>query len=357
MDSLKFKIKNGVRLYPILLLAVIFPGLFMILNDEKQTHVLFPTNKNELNGPAIDFINSFTGDQLESLIFDFKDDERLNWDYVPAGREGIPLKELSSSQKELLKNLLESSLSRSGIIKAEGVIILEKVLQDLSGGGSYRDPGKYFVTIFGNPGNKKPWGWRYEGHHLSLNFTVVKDSVIISTPMFFGANPAEVKFGEHKGLRVLKNEEDYARELVKSLNKEQLKEALIEKDAPSEIITGNDERIDPLRPKGIPASKLNDAQQKILIDLVKEYINNSHSEHAEQKSIDLNKLDLNELYFGWAGEMEKGKPHYYRIQSSTFLIEYDNTQNNANHIHSVWRDFENDFGEDLLKKHYKEFHL
>jgi hypothetical protein len=251
---------------------------------------------------------------------------------------------------------MESSLSQSGIKKADGVVILEKVLQDLSGGGSYRDPGKYYVTIFGKPGNGKPWGWRYEGHHLSLNFTVIKDSVIISTPMFFGANPAEVKEEEHKGLRVLKFEEDYARELIKSLDKEQLKEAVIEEDAPSEIITGNDERIDPLHPKGISASKLKSEQKDILIKLIKEYISNSHPENAEQKHMELSKLNLKELFFAWAGKTGEGQPHYYRIQSSTFLIEYDNTQDNANHIHSVWRDFKNDFGEDVLKEHYKEFY-
>jgi hypothetical protein len=355
MDSLKFKKKKSQTFFSLFFLILVVPGISLIFNNAEQTFIPLPA-KNNMNSAAVDFVNSFTEDQKKDLVLDFKDDERFNWDYVPAGREGIPLEELSSSQKELFQKLLESSLSGSGIKKAEGVIILEKVLQDLSGGGSYRDPGKYYITFFGGPGNGKPWGWRYEGHHLSLNFTVVKDSVIISTPMFFGANPAEVKQGVNKGLRVLKNEEDHARELVKSLNKEQLNEALIDEDAPGEILTGNDERIDPLRPKGIQASKLNNEQQKILINLVKEYINNSHPEHAEQKFTDLNKIDFNELYFGWAGEMEKGKPHYYRVQSSTFLIEYDNTQNNANHIHSVWRDFKNDFGEDLLKKHYKEFH-
>ncbi len=157
-------------------------------------------------------------------------------------------------------------------------------------------------------------------------------------------------------MRVLKFEEDYARELIKSLDKEQLKEAVIEEDAPSEIITGNDERINPLNPKGISAAKLKSEQKDILIKLIKEYLRNSHPENAEQKYIDLSKLNLKELFFAWAGKTGKGQPHYYRIQSSTFLIEYDNTQNNANHIHSVWRDFKNDFGEDVLKEHYKEFH-
>lgn len=171
--------------------------------------------------------------------------------------------------------------------------------------------------------------------------------------MFFGANPAEVREGKHKGLRVLKFEEDYARELVKSLDKEQLKETLFEEDAPSEIITGNDERVDPLNPKGISASKLKKNQLEILLMLIREYIENSEPKIAEQRTIDLK--NSKELYFAWAGGFEKGQPHYYRIQSNTFLIEYDNTQNSANHIHSVWRNFTNDFGVDFLKKHYEKY--
>jgi hypothetical protein len=350
------KIKNHMKFYSFPAAVIFIPGIFLFFGSSKDLNKSSTLGENDLNSGAINFINTFNDDQLEHLIFDFKDDERKNWNYVPVSREGIPVKEFSSSQKELFRKLMESSLSQSGIKKAEGVIILEKVLQDLSGDASYRDPGKYYVTIFGKPGNEKPWGWRYEGHHLSLNFTVIEDSVIISTPMFFGANPAVVKEGEHKGLRVLKFEEDYARELIKSLYKEQLKVAVIEEDAPGEIITGNDERIDTMNPKGISAAELKSEQKYILIKLIKEYISNSHPGNAEQKYMDLSKLNLNELFFAWAGETGKGQPHYYRIQSSTFLIEYDNTQNNANHIHSVWRDFKNDFGEDVLKEHYKEFH-
>lgn len=350
------KIKDHMKFYSSLAAVIFISGIFIFFGGSENMNKSGSIGKNEVNSAAINFINTFNDDQIEQLIFDFKDDERKNWNYVPTSREGIPVKEFSRGQKELFRKLMESSLSQSGIKKADGVVILEKVLHDLSGGGSYRDPGKYYVTIFGKPGNGKPWGWRYEGHHLSLNFTVIKDSVIISTPMFLGANPADVKKGEHKGLRILKFEEDYARELIKSLDREQLKEAVIEEDAPSEILTGNDERIDPLHPKGISASKLKGEQIDILIKLIKEYISNSQPENAEQKHMDLSKLNLKDIFFAWAGKTGKGQPHYYRIQSNTFLIEYDNTQNNANHIHSVWRDFKNDFGEDFLKEHIKEFH-
>ncbi len=311
---------------------------------------------NDIVTAANNLLNSFNKEQLQKIKFEFTDDERFDWDYVPKSREGIPIKEFNEKQKELLNELLNASLSKQGIKKAEGVLILESVLYDLSGQSSFRDPGKYFVIFFGTPDKVKPWGWRFEGHHLSLNFTIIKESIIVSTPMFFGANPSEVKQGKHKGLRVLKFEEDYARELIKSLDKQQFKEALINEDAPGDIITGNDERIDPLEPKGISVSKLKKDQFEILLRLIKEYIANSSPELAEQRNFDLIISNKNEIHFAWAGGVEKGKPHYYRIQSNTFLIEYDNTQDSANHIHSVWRSFKNDFGEDLLRKHYKEHH-
>jgi hypothetical protein len=329
-----------------------------------STSLLFNhSNSNNSNNPQVNdivtaannLLNSFNKDQLERIKFDFNDDERFNWAYVPTSREGIPIKEFNDKQKELLNELLNISLSKQGVKKVEGVLILESVLYELSGQSSFRDPGKYFVTFFGTPDKTKPWGWRFEGHHLSLNFTIVKDSVIVSTPIFYGANPSEVKQGKHKGLRVLKFEEDYARELIKSLNKHQFKEALIEEDAPSDIITSNDERVDPLNPKGISASKLKKEQLEILLKLIREYIANSNPNQAEQRNFDFMTSNKNEIYFAWAGGIERGQHHYYRIQCDTFLIEYDNTQDNANHIHFVWRSFKNDFGEDLLKKHYKEY--
>jgi len=333
---------------PVLLLV----SLFLIANINSGTDT-DPERKSIITA-AENFLNSFSKENLERIKFSFEEEERYDWHYVPRGREGIPVKELDDGQKELLKTLLNSSLSRQGVSKTEGVITLESVLNELSGRSSYRDPGKYYITFFGTPDKIKPWGWRYEGHHLSLNFTVLQDSVIISTPMFFGANPSEVKQGKYKQLRVLKNEEDYARELIKSFDAQQFEVALIDKEAPGDIITGNAERINPLDPKGIPVSKLSKGQVEILFKLVRTYIENSHPDFAEQRVLDLK--NSGEIYFAWAGGVEKGQPHYYRIQSNTFLIEYDNTQNNASHIHSVWRSFNNDFGEDLLKNHYKEYH-
>jgi hypothetical protein len=343
------KLKTPLIIYLVLLFLPLFFSDSSVSREEISKY-------DYLTAAAKKFLSTFSEDRLNSLKFDFTDEERLNWHYVPKSREGIPLKELNDNQYKLFRDLLSASLSKKGVDKAKGVIMLESVLYELSGNSSYRDPGSYYISFFGTPDKINPWGWRFEGHHLSLNFTSIKESIIISTPLFMGANPAEVKEGKHKGLRVLKSEEDLARELVKSFNKGQLKKALIDEDAPGEIITENEERVDPLNPKGLTGSGLNKNQQAVLTALIEEYINNSEPEFAEQRYMDFRKEDIKNIYFAWAGGFEKGEPHYYRIQSSTFLIEYDNTQNNANHIHSVWRSFKNDFGTDLLKKHYKNYH-
>jgi hypothetical protein len=347
-------LKPGFKIIRYILFTVLLPVLSLLSGDKTENKNTFSA-RNELIAAAQKFIESFDKENLSSIQFDFNDDERRDWDYVPRTRAGIPLRRLNTEQYSSFRKLLDASLSRKGVDKAEGVILLESVLYELSGNSSYRDPGLYYISIFGRPDSIKPWGWRFEGHHLSLNFTFIKDSTIVSTPLFLGANPAEVKEGKHKGLRVLKPEEELARELVKSFDSQQLKKAVFDEDAPGEIITENEERVDPLNPKGINGSELNKKQQEILINLLKEYISNSNPELAEQKYSGIIK-DIKDIYFAWAGGFERGEEHYYRIQSSTFLIEYDNTQNNADHIHSVWRSFQNDFGNDLLKKHYKEYH-
>lgn len=317
----------------------------------------FNASNNKLISAADNFLKSLNKDQYEEILFDFDDEERFNWHYVPRSREGIPLKELNIAQRELVDTLLNISLSKKGFNKTQGVIILEEILKENAGFFSpSRDPELYYITFFGTPKLQNPWAWRFEGHHISLNFTIIGDSIQVYTPMFLGANPAEVKSGPHKGLRVLAPEEDLGRTLVKSLNYTQLKKALINERAPSEIITGNDRKANPLNPKGINAKELNEDQADLFFELIDTYISNSPSEKAKER---LNKI-LNEekkdLYFAWAGSTEKGRPHYYRIQGKTFLIEYDNTQNSANHIHSVWRDFDGDFGKDLLLEHYKNNH-
>jgi hypothetical protein len=233
------------------------------------------------------------------------------------------------------------------------MLVIEQVLKDLENGAARRDSGLYYVTIFDRPGTTA-WGWRVEGHHLSLNFTVRGDEVLGVTPSFFGSNPAEVPRGPRQGLRVLGAEEDLGRELVRSLNEGQRKVAVIGATAPSEIITGASRKANPLQPEGIGASDLTSKQQDALRTLIHEYVFRYRTELAEQDMKKIQQAGFEKIHFAWAGPVESGQGgHYYRVQGPTFLLEFDNTQNNANHIHTVWRDFENDFGEDLLRKHYE----
>jgi hypothetical protein len=215
-----------------------------------------------------------------------------------------------------------------------------------------RDPELYFVSIFGDPSGSGPWGWRFEGHHLSLNYTILDGAPVAWAPAFLGANPAEVREGSRVGLRALAPEEDLARALVRSLDDAQRRAAVVDVEAPSDIITGNALEIDPLEPAGISISDLNPPQVDQLVRLIDEYLGRMSDDLAASRRARLESSDLSRIGFAWAGSLEVGEPHYYRVQGPSFLIEYDNTQNNANHIHSVWRDFDGDFGRDLLREHY-----
>jgi hypothetical protein len=217
-----------------------------------------------------------------------------------------------------------------------------------------RDPERYFVTVFGTPG-KAPWGWRVEGHHLALNFTVASDDAPAMTPAFFGTNPGEVRSGARAGTRILGTEEDLGRTLVKSLNEEQRKAAVILADAPKEVFN-DPKRVEPTKPEGIAQSKLDAAQQATLMKLVKEYLFRHRPDVAAEEFAKVEKAGADKLFFAWAGGFELGQPHYYRVQGGHFVLEYDNTQNEANHVHSLWRDFDHDFGADLLGQHVKTAH-
>jgi hypothetical protein len=188
-----------------------------------------------------------------------------------------------------------------------------------------------------------------------LNFTIAGDEVAV-TPSFMGTNPGEVREGPRKGLRVMGVEEDLGRELVKSLNEEQRKVVVFTDKAPADIITGADRKGRVLEPKGIAKSKLNQEQQRILSSLIKEYLYRARPEVADKEWAEVEQAGAEQIYFAWGGSTEPRQGHYYRVQGPTFLLEYDNTQNNANHVHAVWRDLKNDFGEDILRKHYDESH-
>jgi Protein of unknown function (DUF3500) len=307
----------------------------------------------EMAAAANSFLATLTPEQKAKAVYELNDNERFDWHFIPKERKGLPLKEMASEQKHLAHALLSTALSHRGYLKVSTIMSLEQVLRDMEQGkGPLRDPDRYFFTIFGKPAAGGTWGWRVEGHHLSLNFMIVEGKEISVTPSFFGSNPAEVREGPRKGLRVLGAEEDLGRQLVKSLNAEQKRVAIYTNSAPREIITGNDRKARTLAPMGISAAKLNKAQNAILWRIIKEYVQRYRPELADEDLKKIEKAGTKKLFFAWAGGVEPGQGHYYRVQGPTFLMEFDNTQNNANHIHAVWRDFEHDFGEDLLREHY-----
>ncbi len=311
----------------------------------------------EMAAAANNLLATFTPEQKQKASFDYAEEERKNWHFIPRVRKGLPLKELTYEQRLLAHGLLATGLSGRGYTKAVSIMSLEAVLAILEKdkvGGAVRDPENYFVSIFGKPG-VAPWGWRIEGHHLSLNYAIPTDAAPIMTPSFFGTNPGEVKSGPRTGTRILGVEEDLGRTLVKSLTEEQRKLAIVLAEAPKEIFN-DPKRTDPTKPEGLPQSQLTPEQSATLVKIVKEYLFRCRPDVAAEDFAAIEKAGLDKLHFTWAGGLELGQPHYYRVQGGNFILEYDNTQNDANHVHSIWRDFDRDFGGDLLKAHVDSAH-
>lgn len=302
------------------------------------------------------FIDSLTPEQKAKALMSFDDEKRFDWHFIPKERKGLPLREMQPYQQRLATALLSAGLSQQGFIKAQTIMSLEDVLRILEkDNGERRNPEKYYFTLFGTPAANGTWGYCVEGHHLSQNYTVVNGR-IADTPSFFGANPAEVKEGPRKGLRALAQEEDFGRDLMKSLDGGQQKTALVQAEAYKDIITANSRKAAlEGQPNGLSASKMNQAQFDKLMALLEVYADNMPPQEAQQRMDKVKQAGKN-IYFAWAGGIERGAPHYYRVQAQSFLIEYDDTQNDANHIHSVWRDYNGDFGLDLLKMHYQTSH-
>jgi hypothetical protein len=301
---------------------------------------------------------ALTPEQQAKAHFDFKDEERYNWHFIPRERKGLPIKEMTADQKKLAIALLSTALSPKGLEKATTIMSIEQILAEMEGPNRKfpRDPELYFISIFGTPDAKGVWGWRVEGHHVSVNITLAGGKLITSTPAFLGSNPGEVKNGPRKGLRVLGNDEEMGRSIVKSLNDEQKAVAIFTKEAPKEVILVPKERIRTLEPVGIGWAKLDAKQQEAVWTLILEYANRLRGEFAEQDIAKIEKAGRDKLSFGWAGGLERGEPHYYRVQGPTFVIEYDNVQNGANHVHSVWHDPLSNFGEDILRAHHEAEH-
>jgi hypothetical protein len=307
---------------------------------------------------ATTFLASLTADQESRVLFSVESEERLNWHYIPRERRGLSFKEMDGSQRKLAHALLSSGLSRRGYAKALDIMSLESILGELEGPARRhpRDPDLYHVSLFGTPSDESPWGWRVEGHHLSVNFLVVNTNRIAPTPNFFGANPARVPQGRLAGLRVLAAEEDLARRLLVSLDAAQQARTIINTEAPSDIVTRAEPRVRIDAPSGLAAADMREDQRELLMGLVVEYTSRMPDDVADTRVNQIDKDGKAHIHFAWAGSKKQGEGHYYRLHGPSFLIEYDNTQNNANHIHTVWRDLRDDWGEDLLRDHYTRSH-
>jgi hypothetical protein len=302
------------------------------------------------------FLQSLNASQKAKAQFNFDNEERFHWNYVPMERKGIPLMDLNSSQHKEAMDLLHTVLSDSGFKKTTAIIQLEDVLREIESASiDYRNPGKYYFTIFGTPSKDSIWGWRLEGHHVSLNFSSEDNHLISATPGFMGANPAVVPSGPKKGLQILKDETEAGFALLNSLTAQQKEKTIFNTRAPNDIVTGSSRKAMINDPKGILYSELTSDQQKIFLQVVGLYINRYKKPFAAKMMKDMETAGLEKLQFAWAGAQQPGigNGHYYRIQGPTIIIEYDNTQNNANHVHSVIRDLKNDFGGDQLLEHYK----
>jgi Protein of unknown function (DUF3500) len=314
------------------------------------------TARAAMAAAALAFVGALPADARKRALFALGDPERLNWHYVPRGREGVPFKAMPAPARAAAHELMKASLSAVGYGKAMSIIHLEDVLRRIETFGLSRDPENYTFTIFGSPGASAPWGWRVEGHHLSLNFTLVPGQPVAVTPAFLGANPAEVPSGPKKGLRALAAEQDLGRALAQSLTDPQRTRTVIASESLGDIVTGPGRADSLATPAGLALADMTADQRSLAAKVIEEYARNMRSELAEQELRRMREAGLERVHFAWAGPLESGKAHYYRLHGPTLLIEYDNTQNNANHIHSVWHDPRRDFGLDLLRAHYEHGH-
>jgi hypothetical protein len=311
---------------------------------------------------AMAWLESLELDQRAQASLPFSGDERYQWSYTPGPRNGLRLKEMTAAQRSAALRLFDAGLSVRGAATARQIIVHESILHETERieqrpSEDERDPELYYFTVFGEPGGAAPWGWRASGHHLALNFAVVAGELVSPTPLFFGANPAEVHHGPERGLRILAAEEDLARALLGSLDAEQKTHAIVDPVAPADILTKNYRVADPTAvPHGIAYATLLGEQRGRLVSLIRHYIERTADEVSAPVWVRIERAGLDELTFAWAGPEERGQGHYYAVKGPTFLIEYDNTQNRANHIHSVWRDLTLDWDADPLADHYAQAH-
>ena len=299
------------------------------------------------------WVGSLNSQQKAKATFDFVDGERIFWSYPPLNRHGLPLRDMDPTQRDLAYSILDVTLAPDTALKAKQIMEHELVLGPLEveeGTADWdRNPELYFWTVFGQPGSEGPWGWRVEGHHVSLHINCWGDKVISVTPFFLGANPAEVLKGDKQGLRILDRREDLAVELISSLTEDQKSKAIIHDKAPWDVLMYNSSRAVVHDNEGLPGSELSGSQKETLLSLIAEYVNGMRSDIAEEKMGQIRQQGVDDFRLVWSGVSDRSRDHYYRLHGGNFIVEFVNIQNGANHIHSVWRDVANDFGEEVMR--------
>jgi len=338
--------KVSARLVPLVFVVLAIAAAGAVPNEDKAARTA------AMAGAAQAFLDTLTPEQRAAATFPFHADDRFDWHYIPRTRKGVPLKAMSKAQKQAALALAEASLSAEGYDKAERIRELEQILYDREG-RDIRDTELYFFMIFGEPAAGGTWGWRYEGHHISQNWTVHDGMLASSTPQFFGTNPAHVREGSRAGERVLVLEDVLPRSLIASMSAAHRRAAIVSDEAPRDILTTADRQAAIQENTGVAFGDLSRGQQDVLRALIEEYAGVQPPAVAAERLARVEAAGLDGIRFAWMGSLEEGEPHYYRVQGPTFLIEYDNVQNGANHVHSVWRDFDGDFGRDVLAAHYR----
>jgi Protein of unknown function (DUF3500) len=340
------------HIVPACVVATLMLGVPVALNSQPAAA------GRAMSNAATALLKDLNAEQRSKATFKFEDDSRFEFRFTPRARTGLPLKEMNEAQRAKAHALLKTGLSTRGYTTATAIIDLENVLRAIEpprtgANAIVRDPELYFVSVYGDPNAKAPWGWKFEGHHVAVNFTIVEGKPVVFAPTFFGSNPAVVKDGPQAGKRALRDEEENGRALMAAFSDEQKKKVIFTTEAPREMLTAENREAKMLDSVGITYAEMTPAQRRLFETVLDTYLGRVSPELAKARLDALRKGGMDKITFGWAGTLEVGGPHYYRVQGPTFLIEYDNVQNNANHIHSVWRDFEGDFGRDILREHYK----
>jgi hypothetical protein len=307
------------------------------------------------------WLDDLDAGQRARATFPFASAERFVWAYTPGDRAGLPIADMTAVQRASAMATLDAALSARGAREVRSIIDLEAILGELERQSGrrdeVRDPERYWFSVFGDPAGADPWAWRIGGHHVAIEFTMAGGEVVGSAPSFLGANPATVPSGSNAGGRAIDGEEKLARALLLGLTPEQRAVAVVDPVAPPDILSGNGRRADVRAiPSGIRHDQLDDGQRDALERLVRHYLDRARPEVADAEWARIASASLSSVTFAWAGPDAPGRGHYYAIRGPVFLIEYDNTQNGANHIHAVWRDLTNDWGEDRVAAHYRAAH-